>query len=43
MGGELRLALTEESMHALGEREWRKLDQCLSVSLIIRRQNHGMS
>ena len=41
MGREFRLALTPENMHM--EREWRKLDQCLSLSLIIRRQNHGMS
>ena len=25
------------------ERAWRKLDQCLSLSEIIRRPNHGMS
>ena len=42
MGREFRLALTQESMHAL-ETEWRKLNQCLSLSLIVRRQNHGMS
>ena len=25
------------------DREWQKLDQCLSLSQIIRRQSHGMS
>ena len=41
MGREFRLALTQESMHM--KREWRKLDQCLSLSLITRWQNHGMT
>ena len=42
MRREFRLALTQESMHALGERV-QKLKQCLSLSVTTRRQNQGMS